>query len=555
MGHACLPTREARAFFAWGAGSYAAVALILLAFALRRTGGTMIYALDDPAIHLSIADNLVHHGTWGIEPGHFQSASSSPLWTILLAGLVGALPFAANYLAFAMNALAAVAIIGLLARFQRTLLPSFHRPLDVLAVVTISVVVLFLPAATFVGMEHLLHAALVLAAVHLVLHPPIDRASPGRQAAPYVLIAMAAATRLETVFVVAAVVVAVAVVSDDGVALTSSLRRNLSRLALLGGSVALPVLAFSLFNKAMGQSWLPNSVIAKSRSLNGAGQSFDLTRVFNQLTSDAVLALLATVCTVLVIVGWRDRRSWVRPALVMPLATLAHITFAQVGWYERYQIYLIVLGVYAVAIAARELIPLELDHRQRAPAGLLVLVVLVLCATKISLTVEVPRAVDDTYQQRYQAARFLNRYYRDQPVATGELGYISLIHDGPITDLFGLGDYEVMQARRTFEQRPPALYWTGLADRRGFKVSAVYPSTLLFDTPKDWVLVGTWSLPRPAISGFDSRFQFWATQPEEVASLIQHLKEFEGELPGGVRQEINSLAQFRADTLIRDRDG
>ena len=55
------------------------------------------------------------------------------------------------------------------------------------------------------------------------------------------------------------------------------------------------------------------------------------------------------------------------------------------------------------------------------------LVALLLCSTKISLTVEVRKAVADTYQQRYQAARFLAEYYDGEPVATTELGYISLL--------------------------------------------------------------------------------------------------------------------------------
>lgn len=550
-----FPTEEGRAFFRWGVGSYVAVTGVLLAVSLWRTDGTMIYALDDPAIHLSIAGNLAHHGTWGVVPGHFQSASSSPLWTVLLAVFITVLPFAANYAAFVVNALAAVAILALLGRAQTVLHPSRRRPLDVAAVAAVSVVLLFLPAATFVGMEHLVHAALILAAVHLVLNPPAAGASRLRRAAPYLLFALASGTRLETAFVAGALALALVLTSlprPDGQPVPAW-ARQVRTAVLLCASAGLPIIALAVFNKAMGQSWLPNSVIAKSTALNGAQSSIDLVKIFGRLTNDAVLAAITVGCALLAIVGWRDRARWFVPTATMALATLAHVAVAQTGWYERYQIYLIVLGTYALAVAAQDLVPARTRRERPTLVPLLLLVPLILAATKVALTIQVPQAVGETYQQRYQAGRFLERYYHGRPIATGELGYISAEHHGPITDLLGLGDYEVMEARRSHQQRPPPSYWADLARRRGFRVAAVYPETLLLDTPKDWILVGTWRLSHDVVSAFDPDFQFWATTPEEVAPLIAHLREFSHELPPGVKLRINSLAEFRAEVLMGPR--
>ena len=75
-----------RSFFVWGVASYLIVLGVVLALSLRQSDGHLVYVLDDPAIHQSVASNLLHHGTWGVVPGHFESASSSPLWTIVLAG-------------------------------------------------------------------------------------------------------------------------------------------------------------------------------------------------------------------------------------------------------------------------------------------------------------------------------------------------------------------------------------------------------------------------------------------------------------------------------------
>ena len=59
--------------------------LVLLVAVLWRTGGVFVYVLDDPAIHLTVARRLAFDGTWGVVAGDFQSASSSPLWTLMLA--------------------------------------------------------------------------------------------------------------------------------------------------------------------------------------------------------------------------------------------------------------------------------------------------------------------------------------------------------------------------------------------------------------------------------------------------------------------------------------
>ena len=47
--------------------------------------GTFVYTLDDAYIHLTIGRTLAEHGVWGVSPREYSSASSSPLWTILLA--------------------------------------------------------------------------------------------------------------------------------------------------------------------------------------------------------------------------------------------------------------------------------------------------------------------------------------------------------------------------------------------------------------------------------------------------------------------------------------
>jgi hypothetical protein len=97
------------------------------------------------------------------------------------------------------------------------------------------------------------------------------------------------------------------------------------------------------------------------------------------------------------------------------------------------------------------------------------------------------------------------------------------------------------------------VYWADLARRRKFRVAAVYPSTLLFDTPDNWILVGTWHLNEKQITAFGSDFQFWATTPEEVDPLTAHLKAFERSLPREVTTTYNPFAQLLRDKFRAER--
>src|SRR6266700_705744 len=49
------------------------------------TGGSIVYSLDDPYIHMAMARSFAEHGVWGITPHGFTSSTSSPIWTLIIA--------------------------------------------------------------------------------------------------------------------------------------------------------------------------------------------------------------------------------------------------------------------------------------------------------------------------------------------------------------------------------------------------------------------------------------------------------------------------------------
>jgi hypothetical protein len=552
------------AFFAWGSAAYLVATLVVLAIGLRRTDGRLVYVLDDPAIHLSVARALAEHGTWGVVPGQFESASSSPTWTVLLAGWLRVVPGPDSIGPLVLNVAASLAVVAVLASVQRVLRPGIGRPLDVLATVALVIVVLFLPGLTFVGMEHPLHIALVLATVVSFHRRQVGWSVRGRPWLPYVLLVAATLTRFETAFLAVGIATAL-LVTGSGPGLWPPRAARWARpsavLAVTGATIA----AFGGVNVAMGQGLLPNSVLAK-----GAPRSFGpplVQAALARIADDPLVAVLtATALGALVLLGAR-RPAWGFPAVVLVVTVPLHLLFAQFGWYERYQAYLIALGVYVV-------LGLLADLRSPDQVGVsvigppadgasqpwtrwwvvptLVCLLVAFSGNKPSAVVHAAAAMDETYDQRYQVARFLDRYYDGEPVATGELGYVSLFHEGPVTDIFGLGDREVLlEWERVHHEVPEASYWRDLMVRRDVDVVVVYPSTFGSQVPREWIGVGRLDIGREELTSPDRTMTFYATVPEAVDYLQESLGEFSDDLPDGSTIELNPLARVKADAMLR----
>ncbi len=122
--------------------------LIVIAafFALRAP---FAYPLDDTYIHMAIARTLVQNHVWGVQPFEPAAASSSPLFTIILACFYRLVPNDRlfYYVPLALNAAAMVAVIALWARMLRGQKYAFSA-LIVLSIVALAFVI------PIIGMEH-----------------------------------------------------------------------------------------------------------------------------------------------------------------------------------------------------------------------------------------------------------------------------------------------------------------------------------------------------------------------------------------------------------------
>jgi hypothetical protein len=376
---------------------------------------------------------------------------------------------------------------------------------------------------------------------------------PGAERRPwwlaYLMLVLATLTRFETGFVAAGLAAGLAIGDGDVRAAVSARRR---RIAGVLAAAALPTVAFALGNHAMGGGLLPNSVLGKGQGAGaGASQSDGIgpADIAGRLTQDPLLSALVMVAIVYLVFTWGQVARARLTAVTLVVAAGLHAALADVGWYERYQAYLIAIGIYMVL---RILGELPVGARRRGLVAL-VLLIGVLGTAKVTLMAQAPLAADDIYRQQYQAGRFLERYYDGQPIATDQLGYISLFHHGPITDFAGLGDYEVLKEMPSGAAGRPE-FWQRLTDERGFRVVAIYDTSALEGAPPTWVLGGTLHIEGGRVTGLTKDLQIWAATPDkaEVDALVDHLHDFASDLPDRMTLEINDYAGFQASAK-RDR--
>lgn len=535
----------------WSTGILLVTSAALFAAVVLLTGGTFVYPLDDPAIHLTVARRLAYDGTWGIVAGEYQAASSAPLWTLVLAPTQWVFRGTAGEMVpLVVNLGAAIWVLRLLRDDIGGIVRAGRaRLLDVAATAVVVVALLFLPGLVFTGMEHTLHMALVLAVAKAAEQASL-RDRSGRSAGyevPLVLMFMATLTRGESAFV--AVGLALALVGIGWEQRRSALRGRWLFGMALGASSAVALGVVAVINLAFGQRPLPNSVLVKSFGDRGDTRR-TIAGAVDRLTTDPWLVgivLLTAVVLVLARYGLCRRATF--PAVVTLVTALLHVQLAAVSSSSRYQAYIFGLGTWMLLRVVADLpaaSPKVFGYRIR-PAALLVLV-LPLAVLQVSKTLTVPQLANGTFEQRYQVAKFLEREYRRDPIAIGELGYIGLYHEGPLTDVYGLGDFDVLEA--SLADHKDVDFWSDLQERRGFRVVATYDFALRGEQPDEWISVAEWRSP----DLYYEVTRFWATEPQEVRHLQEKLREYEAQLPANVEVSYNELAVLAAANRIAESD-
>lgn len=481
--------------------------LALLYVSYVAAGGVFEYLLDDPYIHMAMAEQM-RAGGYGVNAGEYAAASSSPLYPVLLMPFAG--EPAQRLLPLFWNTVGLIVAAWL---WGRILWQAGYGGSVLGAVLAlIGPVALNLMGLAGTGMEHTLHVAASLAIVSGLL-TFLDKDKIGS----LLILGVFLAPMLRFEGLALAVLAAFAVLA----------RRRLSAgLGLLVLAVA-PVAGFMLFLTVLGLDPLPSSVTAKLAAPGSDGgllaQIGEKLHLITVGTRQQLLAGFLLVALILALL--KPVRNSARWPLLLAIAGagVAHMLFGRFGWMNRYEIYILITvaaGLLAVAAGG---------GNRRLPV--LVLVPILLAGAYYVPTVvrDFPGAARGIYLQQAQMARLAKGHLKE-PVAVNDLGWVAWRNPDYVLDLWGLASHE---ARRLRLQEPRPGWADELTDARGVRLAMIYPEWFNNAIGDDWVLLGKLTLTGRARNLGGRTVGIYLTRPVDAAPYLAALRDWRQDLPEG----------------------
>ena len=500
---------------------------VLFVAILVMNSGHMIYTIDDIYIHLAISRNLNEFSVFGVTRYEFSSSSSSPFWNLILS---------AGFLLLGVNDLIPLALNVILASVAVVIVYALLKDIDASPRYITGVLLSFvfftsLPGLVFTGMEHILHIILSLAFVVLSSRILSSKESNSRESLLlFVVTLFASAIRIESIFLVLPV------------AILFLMKRNWSHTLTVLGMAALPWIAYGIVSIQNGWFLLPNSLIVKGiDDLNyGIGWYF-VRGIANLAVSPFLLTLLVASVK---LSRFQDQGFWQIDNITKLLfvsACLMHLQLARIGWFFRYEAYLVALGIFTVAVRGRQFlsefnlaspriptIQTSLGKNRLYALGLIALFFTPLVARGALCIYLTPIASNNIHDQQYQMALFLDRFYSGETVMMNDIGFVNYLTDIVCIDKWGIGTLDVGQS--WLDGSLSAATIRIAAVDHGVKIAILYLDRLV---PEEWEIVGYWTI-RNNVVAYNSTVAFFAVMPSERDRLIESLIQFSPNLPEDV---------------------
>ncbi len=488
--------------------------LVELIAILKLNSGHFTYTLDDPYIHLALAQRL-REGHYGINPGEPAAPSSSILWPFLLVPVAGAA--VGEFLPLLLGILAAAATVVVYHRILATSVLAEPVRSDSML---ISVLVVLLALATnviglpFTGMEHSLQV--LLAAV--VVLGLIREAETG-QVRPWLVPAIAAGplVRYESLAVSAAAT------------LYLWLRGHRRPVLVAGIATLVPIGLFSAFLANRGLGLLPGSVLLKAPTFSSDEPVPGTLASLRTTLRDPTGVLLGLVAAWMLSVAVISRRIPAERALggSVALAAALHAIAGRYGAYHRWELYVVAVVLLALLFLERRVIS---DTAARYPAPLVAAIGALWCVVVGGRYLfglgTLPVAANNIYEQQYQMHRYVSEFER-APVAVNDLGYVSFGNRHYVLDLVGMGTPEILTQPEGAERTR----WVEHAvTEHGIETAMIYDEWFE-ELPRPWRKVGEIHLSRPKITPAWEKVSFYATSEAAYPRVRDRVSAFRATLP------------------------
>jgi len=509
------------------------IPLLILEYPLLQySKGVFVYPMDEAYIRMTIAKNIALHGSWGLSGNEFSSSSSSILYPLILAMLYKVIginlicPFLINL---------ATAIICLTV-IQRWLLREGIKPTNQLLILAAIILLTPVPVLVVGGMEHMLQ---VLFSV-LFLIRFCTWLTSGGQYLPwniYTVGILVTATRYEGLFIILVACVALLI------------KRRLRLCIILGMLSVLPVVIFGIYSLRHDAYFFPTSLVMKAFPIPLDGvtvRKFFTDDIFTRLvyTYNTVGSIATTrLLIVLPLLYWLFFRSMkelvlYRAMLVFILCvTILHLIFGSVVLFFRYEAYLMAFSVLVagplIAKGGSTLWPRKGIAARWVAAWTCILLLYPLFSRGWAAFKDIYSECLNTYEQAYQAAGFIHRYYNEAAVITDDIGTASYQSEGRKMDIStGIGYMEIARSREGSYLRVD--YADYLIKQERPALAIIRDNRYSYELLQHWVKVADW-LTNNQVVFRSTHLSIYALDSASAPMLKRQLQVYEPLLPSAVK--------------------
>ncbi|MEH0158274.1 hypothetical protein V6R21_29710 [Limibacter armeniacum] len=516
-------------------GFIASILIILANFlyAQSLTESQWVYPLDDTYIHMSIGKNIANHGVWGVTANQFAPASSSILYSILMAG--GFVFTDSIYLPIYLNVIALLLLFVCLYFVSKGL--KWERSTDL---IMIAAIIILVPVHTLVlsGMEHVWQLAINVLAFYVLSKSFVE----DKQRGVSILFVGILLTfiRFEGLFITA---VAASIFVLQG--------KHKSWMLLSLGAL-IPIVTYGVFAYLQGGFPVPNSVLIKADK-----PTLDLLGMLNYVQvwlrkMEATHYLYGLFMMLFFSVSYFVHREqklgfWGYYAILLAGTTVLHLTFARTGWLYRYDAYIIALAVITIVgvgqSLAGELKKQHLFTKLALGFGVFLLLHPLLVRTG-QASLETPQASKNIYEQQIQMAKFVHEYFDGKAIAVNDIGAVAYFNDIELLDLYGLASMDIARLRASKQYNKAGIQQ--VLSQQSPSLMIIYDGWFEGMIPEGWQKVGEWKISNNVICAFEN-VSFYAPSEEQTSELKSYLKAFEDKLPS----EINVSYVSETDLLTQ----
>lgn len=223
---------------------------------------------------------------------------------------------------------------------------------------------------------------------------------------------------------------------------------------------------------------------------------------------------------------------------------LLHLLFANMGWFYRYEAYLVSMGIFINSIVLYQFFQrYRINFSINKTLRYLILITLLFSLIIIPLAPkgcysfsETSLATHNIYEQQYQTGLFINEFYSNESIVLNDIGAVNYLTDIKCIDIYGLGNKDVVKALKNGSYNAEMV--SRLTEKNNVKLIVIYENWFK-NLPSKWIKVCDWKIKNNIVCGNDM-VSFYVIGPREKNNLIENLRKFSSKLPKDIEIKIYS---------------